>query len=211
MHTYIHTYVYIYIYIYIHTHIQKHIQTYIHTYVYGSIASYHAHFMPYTHMYTCIHKNAYIHPCKCRPSQRIMHLPFSSTYIHIYIHACIQVQAVAAYHAHTMPSSCTYIHIHIHAYTCTHMQVVAAYHAHSMPFSLQYHGLGGNDKRDSFASRPVTSEEIGADWSNLFEGIRLFPLDHKMPQVCAVCICVCVCVHVCIYVFMHTHKPRFMY
>ncbi len=134
----------------------------------------------------------YIHTYICSSSQHIMHIT------HTYIHTCIRSHNI----------SCTfYMHAYIHTYI--HMQVVAAYHAHSMPFSLQFHGFGGNDKRDSLASRPVTSEEIGADWSNLFEGIRLFPLDHRMPEVCVVYVCMYVCIYVTSLTnnceLLHTH------
>jgi hypothetical protein len=65
-----------------------------------------------------------------------------------------------------------------------------------MPFSAQCYGFTGGGWRDTWAGTsdntlraPVRSEEIGADWGDVFQRLQVVPLQYRVPQVTSYCQC----------------------
>ncbi len=68
------------------------------------------------------------------------------------------------------------------------LQVTRTFHQEHMPFSAQCYGFAGGGWRDTSASdntlrAPVKSEEIGADWGDVFQRLQVVPLQYCVPQV----------------------------
>ena len=85
--------------------------------------------------------------------------------------------------------SCTLIDfIQVHALIA--LQVTQTFHQEHMPFSAQCYGFSGGGLRDTLAGAnditlraPVRSEEIGADWGDVFQRLQVVPLQYTVPQV----------------------------
>mmetsp|Transcript_11236 Transcript_11236/g.24109 ORF Transcript_11236/g.24109 Transcript_11236/m.24109 type:complete len:201 (-) Transcript_11236:141-743(-) len=70
------------------------------------------------------------------------------------------------------------------------LQVTRTFHQEHMPFSAQCYGFAGGGWRDTWAGAsdntlraPVRSEEIGADWGDVFQRLQVVPLQYSVPQV----------------------------
>ncbi len=70
------------------------------------------------------------------------------------------------------------------------LQVTRTFHQEHMPFSAQCYGFAGGGWRepragtnDNILQAPVRSEEIGADWGDVFQRLQVVPLQYSVPQV----------------------------
>ena len=71
------------------------------------------------------------------------------------------------------------------------LQVTRTFHQESMPFSAQCYGFADDNSRrarevDAALRAPVRSEEIGADWEDVFQRLQVVPLTYNIPQVTVV-------------------------